>query len=132
MGRNGALMSMATGESSGYAMAPLQARGVLLIHAQTPGSFHFSSLSVSLLSSPTRPPTSLPITVQPGMVIGEAAKSQDPYPNPCIEEQLALALQYLHVVLYCIIATTWGCLPSTHLFLDFDAFTAIPFGSFFL
>jgi GTP-binding protein len=39
-GRNGALISMAMGESSGYAMAPLQARGILFIHPQIEGK-HF-------------------------------------------------------------------------------------------
>ena len=38
-GRNGALISMASGESSGYAMAPLQARGTFFIHPQTQGIF---------------------------------------------------------------------------------------------
>ncbi|KIJ94180.1 hypothetical protein K443DRAFT_110890 [Laccaria amethystina LaAM-08-1] len=61
-GRNGALISMAAGESSGYSMAPLQARGALFIHPQT--------------------------QVYPGMVIGESAKSQDLYLNPCIKKQL--------------------------------------------
>lgn len=61
-GRNGALISMAAGESSGYSMAPLQARGTLFIHPQT--------------------------QVYPGMVIGESAKSQDLYLNPCIKKQL--------------------------------------------
>ena len=40
-GRNGALISMALGESSGYAMAPLQARGTLFIHPQTQGKILF-------------------------------------------------------------------------------------------
>ena len=51
-GRNGALISMAVGESSGYAMAPLQARGTLFIHPQTQGTvktltfpFHYFSHS---------------------------------------------------------------------------------------
>jgi GTP-binding protein len=61
-GRNGTLISMANGETSGYAMAPLQARGVLFIHPQT--------------------------NVYPGMVIGECSKSQDLYVNPCQKKQL--------------------------------------------
>ncbi|KAF9003021.1 GTP-binding protein TypA [Cyathus striatus] len=61
-GRNGALISMAAGETSAYAMAPLQARGVLFIQPQT--------------------------QVYPGMVIGESSKSQDLYLNPCIKKQL--------------------------------------------
>lgn len=35
--RNGALISMADGITSGYAMAPLQARGVMFIHKQSQG-----------------------------------------------------------------------------------------------
>ncbi|KAF9073831.1 hypothetical protein BDP27DRAFT_1318228 [Rhodocollybia butyracea] len=61
-GRNGTLISMANGETSAYAMAPLQARGVLFIHPQT--------------------------NVYPGMVIGECSKSQDLYVNPCQKKQL--------------------------------------------
>ncbi|KAF8175757.1 P-loop containing nucleoside triphosphate hydrolase protein [Pholiota molesta] len=61
-GRNGALISMASGESSGYSMAPLQARGTLFIHPQT--------------------------QVYPGMVIGESSKTTDLYLNPCIKKQL--------------------------------------------
>ncbi|KAF8901354.1 hypothetical protein CPB84DRAFT_1836409 [Gymnopilus junonius] len=61
-GRNGALISMASGESSGYAMAPLQARGTLFIHPQT--------------------------QVYPGMVIGESSKSTDLYLNPTVKKQL--------------------------------------------
>ncbi|KAJ3510630.1 hypothetical protein NLJ89_g4561 [Agrocybe chaxingu] len=61
-GRNGALISMMTGESSGYAMAPLQARGTLFIHPQT--------------------------QVYPGMVIGESSKAADLYLNPCVKKQL--------------------------------------------
>ncbi|RXW14478.1 hypothetical protein EST38_g11375 [Candolleomyces aberdarensis] len=61
-GRNGALISMANGESSGYAMMPLQARGTMFIHPQ--------------------------IQVYPGMVIGESSKSQDLYINPCVKKQL--------------------------------------------
>ncbi|KAF5313861.1 hypothetical protein D9619_013094 [Psilocybe cf. subviscida] len=61
-GRNGALVSMATGESSGYAMAPLQARGTLFIHPQT--------------------------QVYPGMVIGESSKQTELFLNPCIKKQL--------------------------------------------
>ena len=81
-GRNGALISMAAGESSGYSMAPLQARGALFIHPQTQGSFLVSSHN--LPSSPTHPSN----PVYPGMVIGESAKSQDLYLNPCIKKQL--------------------------------------------
>lgn len=61
-GRNGSLISMAPGESSGYAIAPLQARGTMFIHPST--------------------------TVYPGMVIGESSKSQDLYINPCVKKQL--------------------------------------------
>ncbi|KAF8057408.1 P-loop containing nucleoside triphosphate hydrolase protein [Lyophyllum atratum] len=61
-GRNGALVSMASGEPSGYAIAPLQARGTMFIH---PGG-----------------------QVYPGMVIGESSKSQDLYLNPCVKKQL--------------------------------------------
>ncbi|KAH9475560.1 50S ribosomal subunit assembly factor BipA [Psilocybe cubensis] len=61
-GRNGALISMASGESSGYSMAPLQARGTLFIHPQT--------------------------QVYPGMVIGESSKTSELYLNPCIKKQL--------------------------------------------
>ncbi|KAF9524566.1 P-loop containing nucleoside triphosphate hydrolase protein [Crepidotus variabilis] len=61
-GRNGALISMTSGESSGYAMAPLQARGTLFIHPQT--------------------------QVYPGMVIGESSKTNDLYLNPCVKKQL--------------------------------------------
>ncbi|PPQ78778.1 hypothetical protein CVT25_010651 [Psilocybe cyanescens] len=61
-GRNGALISMASGESSGYSMAPLQARGTLFIHPQT--------------------------QVYPGMVIGESSKAAELYLNPCIKKQL--------------------------------------------
>ncbi|KAG5651996.1 hypothetical protein H0H81_006648 [Sphagnurus paluster] len=61
-GRNGALISMAAGEPSGYAIAPLQARGTMFIH-----------------------PTG---QVYPGMVIGESSKSQDLYVNPCVKKQL--------------------------------------------
>ncbi|KAG6853495.1 hypothetical protein C0991_003769 [Blastosporella zonata] len=61
-GRNGALISMAAGEPSGYAIAPLQARGTMFIH---PGG-----------------------QVYPGMVVGESSKSQDIYINPCVKKQL--------------------------------------------
>ncbi|KDR71900.1 hypothetical protein GALMADRAFT_253685 [Galerina marginata CBS 339.88] len=61
-GRNGALISMTSGESSGYSMAPLQARGTLFIHPQT--------------------------QVYPGMVIGESSKATELYLNPCIKKQL--------------------------------------------
>ncbi|KAL1694876.1 P-loop containing nucleoside triphosphate hydrolase protein [Schizophyllum commune] len=61
--RNGSLISMAAGESSGYAMQPLQARGILFIHPQT--------------------------AVYPGMVIGECNRAgSDLYLNPCIKKQL--------------------------------------------
>lgn len=52
-GRNGSLISMTQGESSAYAMAPLQARGVMFMHPGTNGESlsHldtvFSSSSVS-------------------------------------------------------------------------------------
>ncbi|EEB99657.1 hypothetical protein MPER_00625, partial [Moniliophthora perniciosa FA553] len=61
-GRNGALICMAQGESSAYAIAPLQARGSMFIHPQT--------------------------NVYPGMVIGECSKSDDLYVNPCLRKQL--------------------------------------------
>ena len=61
--RNASLISMASGESSAYAMAPLQARGTLFIQPQT--------------------------QVYPGMVIGESNRAgQDLYLNPCIKKQL--------------------------------------------
>jgi GTP-binding protein len=72
---------MAAGESSGYSMAPLQARGALFIHPQTQGSFFVLPPYLSLTHPPTTP-------VYPGMVIGESAKSQDLYLNPCIKKQL--------------------------------------------
>ncbi|KAG6878357.1 hypothetical protein C0992_008253 [Termitomyces sp. T32_za158] len=53
---------MAAGEPSGYAIAPLQARGTMFIH---PGG-----------------------QVYPGMVIGESSKSLDIYVNPCLKKQL--------------------------------------------
>ncbi|KAG6901316.1 hypothetical protein C0995_013676 [Termitomyces sp. Mi166 len=61
-GRNGALISMASGESSGYAIAPLQARGTMFIH---PGE-----------------------QVYPGMVIGESSKPLDLHVNPTLKKQL--------------------------------------------
>ncbi|KAH8833264.1 GTP-binding protein TypA [Flagelloscypha sp. PMI_526] len=61
-GRNGALISMAAGETSAYAMYPLQARGTMFIHPQT--------------------------IVYPGMVIGEANRNQDMYINPTVKKQL--------------------------------------------
>lgn len=39
-GRNGSLISMAAGESSGYAIAPLQARGTMFIHPSIIGRSH--------------------------------------------------------------------------------------------
>ncbi|TFK35379.1 hypothetical protein BDQ12DRAFT_726121 [Crucibulum laeve] len=59
-GRNGALISMARGESAGYAMAPLQARRTLFIPPQT--------------------------QVYPGMVVSESSKFQDIYINPCVKK----------------------------------------------
>ncbi|KAF7332380.1 GTP-binding protein [Mycena kentingensis (nom. inval.)] len=61
-GRNGSLISMAQGEASAYAIAPLQARGTMFIH---PGTMVYS-----------------------GMVIGESSKSLDMYLNPCQKKQL--------------------------------------------
>ncbi|KAJ7634624.1 GTP-binding protein TypA [Roridomyces roridus] len=55
-GRNGSLISMAQGEASAYAIAPLQARGVMFI---PPGT-----------------------QVYAGMVIGESSKALDLYVNP--------------------------------------------------
>ncbi|KAK7458173.1 hypothetical protein VKT23_010081 [Stygiomarasmius scandens] len=60
--RTGSLISMAIGESSGYAMAPLQARGVMFI---SPGT-----------------------QVYPGLVIGETNKPGDLSVNPCLKKQL--------------------------------------------
>jgi len=80
-GRNGALISMASGESSGYAMAPLQARGTLFIHPQTQGN----EINIIFLKSSalfTRP------IVYPGMVIGESSKSTELYLNPTVKKQL--------------------------------------------
>lgn len=37
-GRNGSLISMSAGETSAYAMAPLQARGIMFIHPNSNGS----------------------------------------------------------------------------------------------
>lgn len=82
-GRNGALISMAVGESSGYAMAPLQARGTLFIHPQTQGKVHIPKIIISI------PFTFFSfLTVYPGMVIGESSKTTDLYLNPCIKKQL--------------------------------------------
>ncbi|KAK0189718.1 P-loop containing nucleoside triphosphate hydrolase protein [Armillaria mellea] len=61
-GRNGSLISMSLGESSAYAIAPLQARGVMFIHPTT--------------------------NVYPGMVIGECSKASDLYVNPCEKKKL--------------------------------------------
>nr|GAT48177.1 GTP-binding protein [Mycena chlorophos] len=61
-GRNGSLISMAQGEASAYAIAPLQARGIMFI---PPGT-----------------------QVYAGMVIGESSKSLDIYVNPCQKKQL--------------------------------------------
>jgi predicted membrane GTPase involved in stress response len=80
-GRNGALISMASGESSGYAMAPLQARGTLFIHPQTQGNRNIP-YQRSII------PTHNIYTVYPGMVIGESSKTTDIYLNPCIKKQL--------------------------------------------
>ncbi|TEB24538.1 GTP-binding protein TypA [Coprinellus micaceus] len=64
-GRNGALISMASGEASGYAMMPLQARGTMFISPQIQA-----------------------LQCIPGMVIGESSKAQDLYLNPCVKKQL--------------------------------------------
>ncbi|KAJ7069934.1 hypothetical protein C8F01DRAFT_1246098 [Mycena amicta] len=61
-GRNGSLISMAQGEASAYAIAPLQARGIMFI---PPGTQVYS-----------------------GMVIGESSKALDIYVNPCQKKQL--------------------------------------------
>ncbi|KNZ77656.1 GTP-binding protein TypA/BipA like protein [Termitomyces sp. J132] len=61
-GRNGALISMAAGETSGYALAPLQARGTMFVG---PGE-----------------------QVYPGMIIGESSKPLDLHLNPCVKKQL--------------------------------------------
>ncbi|THV00201.1 hypothetical protein K435DRAFT_630294, partial [Dendrothele bispora CBS 962.96] len=60
--RTRSLISMALGESSGYAMAPLQARGTMFI---TPGT-----------------------QVYPGLVISETNKPGDLSVNPCAKKQL--------------------------------------------
>lgn len=78
-GRNGSLISMAPGESSGYAIAPLQARGTMFIHPSTTGRSHSTDILRSQLTSNP---------VYPGMVIGESSKSQDLYINPCVKKQL--------------------------------------------
>jgi len=78
-GRNGSLISMALGETSGYAMAPLQARGIMFIRPQTNGKQYFGDLHIMFL---------IGHAVYPGMVIGECSKSQDLYVNPCLKKQL--------------------------------------------
>lgn len=78
-GRNGALISMAQGESSGYAMAPLQARGTMFIHTQTDGTHALLLLNGRYLMF---------MLVYPGMVIGECSKSGDLYVNPTAKKQL--------------------------------------------
>ena len=78
-GRNGSLISMAAGESSGYAIAPLQARGTMFIHPSTIGWAYSMVMQRSRLTSNP---------VYPGMVIGESSKSQDIYINPCVKKQL--------------------------------------------
>lgn len=72
------MISMASGRTSAYAMAPLQARGVLFIHPQVDGMF-FTTRPRNLLNF---------LLVYPGMVIGEASKLQDIYVNPCLKKQL--------------------------------------------
>jgi GTP-binding protein len=69
---------MMTGESSGYAMAPLQARGTLFITPQTQGQYFVSNI-LEYAKCPI---------VYPGMIIGESSKSNDLYLNPCIKKQL--------------------------------------------
>ncbi|KAG6884605.1 hypothetical protein C0993_009622 [Termitomyces sp. T159_Od127] len=81
-GRNGALISMAAGEPSGYAIAPLQARGTMFINPGGQGKAPFPSLPTSLLTETYNP------AVYPGMVIGESSKSLDIYVNPCLKKQL--------------------------------------------
>ncbi|EKM77116.1 hypothetical protein AGABI1DRAFT_62123 [Agaricus bisporus var. burnettii JB137-S8] len=61
-GDKGSLVSMVNGVSSGYAMAPLQARGVMFIEPNT--------------------------QVYPGMIIGECNKPQTLHVNPCLKKQL--------------------------------------------
>ncbi|KIJ92062.1 hypothetical protein K443DRAFT_114170, partial [Laccaria amethystina LaAM-08-1] len=80
-GRNGALISMAAGESSGCAMVPLQARGVLFIHQRKVRSVSCAFLPPSPPNSLTLPPTSLPITLHPGMVIDESLASRNSSPT---------------------------------------------------
>ncbi|KAG5726858.1 GTP-binding protein TypA/BipA like protein [Termitomyces sp. T112] len=59
-GRNGALISMAASETSGYALAPLQARGTMFVG---PGE-----------------------QVYPGMIIGESSKPLDSPPKPLCQK----------------------------------------------
>ncbi|KAG6836669.1 hypothetical protein H0H93_005216 [Arthromyces matolae] len=82
-GRNGALISMSAGEPSGYAMAPLQARGVMFIQPGGQGtSFPLCYYYISYQ------PNFLQNSVYPGMVIGESSKALDLYVNPCVKKQL--------------------------------------------
>ncbi|KAG5726860.1 GTP-binding protein TypA/BipA like protein [Termitomyces sp. T112] len=61
-GRNSSFISMVAGETSGYALAPLQARGTMFVG---PGE-----------------------QVYPGMIIGESSKPLDLHLNPCVKKQL--------------------------------------------
>lgn len=54
-GRNGSLISMASGETSGYAIAPLQARGTMFIQPSCAGKY-FTSI-IQLASKPLRQST---------------------------------------------------------------------------
>lgn len=78
--RNGALISMAEGVTSGYAMAPLQARGIMFVKTNTKGLSLFCDTPLYRLLT-TR-------AVYAGMVIGECPKPQDIYVNPCQKKQL--------------------------------------------
>ena len=74
---------MVSGLSSGYAMAPLQARGVMFIEPSTQGPYSFLSQPKYLIS-PIRF-----FLVYPGMIIGECNKPQTLHINPCLKKQLS-------------------------------------------
>ena len=78
--RNGALISMTDGRTSAYAMAPLQARGVMFIQPQIQGILNDASHAPVKINDS--------YSVYPGMVIGESSKAQDLYVNPCLKKQL--------------------------------------------
>jgi GTP-binding protein len=80
-GERGSLVSMVNGTSSGYAMAPLQARGVMFIEPNTQGQISLHYITDSSNSS-------YAIVVYPGMIIGETNKPQTLHVNPCLKKQL--------------------------------------------